>query len=258
LEEIIHKKEYNSNNNIFRKIGGYFMAKSITTTTIYSTRIAVLVFAIVAYFYIPGLQEFIAVGKGYLQQRDFEGLRQFILAYGLWAPIVSIVLMFAQSLLPVVPGIVITITNAWIFGWQYGALYSWIGALLGAMLDFGMARWYGRVVVEKIVNSKYLDMINNFLHRYGIVAIFITRLTPIIPFKMISFSAGLTTMSLWRFVLATAIGQAPAIILYSILCNNLTHSIRIVAALVSLFITTGVLMYYYREEITVRFFADKK
>lgn len=234
------------------------MAKSIATTTVYSYRIGVLVFAVIAYFYIPGLQEFLSAGISYLRYRDFEGLRQFILAYGLWAPLISIALMVIQSLVPIVPGIAITITNAWIFGWQYGAFYSWVGGLLGAILDFGVARWYGRLVVERFVNEKYLNMTDIFLKKYGVLAIFITRLTPIIPFKVVSYGAGLTAMTLWKFIIATAIGQAPAIVLYSILGHNITHSIRITLAMISFLLVISAVLYYYRAEIKRRFFSDKE
>jgi len=234
------------------------MAKSIKTAKIDSCRIGVLIFAIIIYFYVPGLQEFVGAGTSYLRYRDFEGLRQFILSYGEWAAVVSIFLMVIQSLVPFVPGLVITITNAWVFGWQYGALYSWIGALLGAILDFGVARWYGRLVVEKFVNMTYLSRTDTFLQKYGLFAVFITRLTPIIPFKVVSYGAGLTTMPLWKFVLATAIGQAPATILYSILGQNITHNIRITIAITSLLICICLIAYHYREEIKRRFFTDKE
>ena len=75
-------------------------------------------------------KNFSIAGITYLRYRDFEGLRQFILSYGFWAPVASIALMAIQSLVPFVPGIIITITNAWIFGWQDGAFYSWVGAYL--------------------------------------------------------------------------------------------------------------------------------
>ena len=233
------------------------MAKSITTASRTICRMSVLIFVILAYLYLPGAQDFFDAGITYLRYRDFEGMRQFILSYGPWAPIISIALMIIQSLVPFVPGLIITITNAWIFGWQYGALYSWIGALLGAILDFGVARWYGRLIIEQIVGNKYLSMTDMFLQKYGLLAIFLTRLTPIIPFKVVSYGAGLTTMPLWRFVIGTAIGQAPAIILYSILGQNITHHIRITIAVTSLLISICVIACYYGEEVKRRFFSDK-
>lgn len=221
-------------------------------------RIGALIVAVVAYFYLPGIQEFFESGVTYLWYRDFEGLRQFILDYGFWAPICSILLMTLQSLVPFVPGLVITLTNAWIFGWQYGAIYSWIGALLGACLDFAIARWYGRPVVEKFINNRYLKMTDTFLRKHGVFAIFIARLTPIIPFKVVSYGVGLTTLSFCQFVIATSIGQMPAILLYSVIGQNLTCSIRVTIMATSLLIALGAIGFYFRDNIERRFFPDKE
>lgn len=212
--------------------------------------------AVAAYFYLPGVQEFSIKGIYYLKYRQFEELRLFILSYGIWAPATSIALMALQSLVPFVPGLIITITNAWIFGWHFGAIYSWLGALLGAIIDFGIARWFGRPVVEKFISPRYLEVTNKFFQKHGVLAVFITRITPIVPFKVISYGAGLTAISLFQFILATGIGQTPGIVLYSILGQHLTRSIRATIVVTSLLIVAGILIYYYRHEIE-KFLYDK-
>lgn len=220
-------------------------------------KISVLGLAIAAYYFFSGVRQFAAEGIFYLRGHNFEGLRQFILSYGILAPVTSITLMTLQSLVPLVPGIIITITNAWIFGWQYGALYSWTGALLGAILDFWIARWYGRPVIERFVSTKYLNVTDAFFKRHGIIAVFITRLVPLVPFKAISYGAGLTRISLCKFVTATAVGQTPAIVLYSILGQNLSHNIKAAAAITSLLVVAGLIVYYYRSAIE-RYFTFPK
>ncbi|MDF2569963.1 MAG: ydjZ [Sporomusa sp.] len=220
-------------------------------------KVGVLGLVVAAYFCLPGVQQFANEGITYLRHRNFEGLRQFILSYGIWAPMTSIALMTLQSMVPLVPGLIITITNAWIFGWQYGALYSWAGALIGAALDFGIARWYGRPVVERYINVKYLSFTNVFFKRHGILAVFITRLTPIVPFKVISYGAGLTKISLLQFTAATAIGQTPGIVLYSILGQNLTHNFKSVVVITSFLIASGVIVYYFRDSIERYFIPNK-
>ncbi|MBP2635667.1 MAG: ydjZ [Firmicutes bacterium] len=220
-------------------------------------KIGTLGLAIAAYFFFPGIREFAAEGLFYLKCRNFEGLRQFILSYGIWAPVTSIMLMTLQSLVPLVPGAIITISNAWIFGWQYGALYSWTGALLGAALDFGIARWYGRPVIEKLVNTKYLNYTDVFFRRHGILAVFITRLVPVVPFKVISYGSGLTQITVYKFLTATAIGQTPPIIIYSILGQNLSHNFKAVVAITSVFIILGLIVYYYHNSIE-RYFTSRK
>lgn len=220
-------------------------------------KLGVLLLAVLLYYCLPGVQDFLRIGLGFLQRHDFAGLRLFILAYGFWAPVISIILMAMQSMVPLVPGLVITITNALIFGWEYGAVYSWIGALLGASLDFGIARWYGRPCVEKIISSRYLDLTDGFFRRHGVLAVLISRLTPIIPFKAVSYGAGLTAISAGQFIIATAVGQTPAIVLYSILAHSMTHSIFSAIVTTLLLVACGVVAYYYRSALHRYFFPTK-
>ena len=228
-----------------------------TAGKIFYLKLCVVVLAIAAYFYVPGVHEFIETGFTYLKHRDFRGLREFILSYGLWAPVMSIALRAFQSIVPLVPGLAITITNAWIFGWQYGAFYTWIGSLLGATLDFGIARWYGRPVVEGFINVKYLDLADHFFKKNGILAVFVTRLILIIPFKVISYGAGFTAIPLSQFAIATAIGQTPAIILYSFLGQNIVHSLKTAIVSTSVLMLMGFIFYYYRGYIQ-RFLSSLK
>lgn len=225
---------------------------------LYLVKFGVLGLAVAAYHLLPGVQDFILTGMGFLKTRNFEGLRLFILSYGVWAPATSIALMAFQSMVPLVPGIAITISNAWIFGWEYGAVYSWIGALIGAAIDFGIARWYGRPVVERFVKAKYLDLTDKFFKRHGVLAVFITRLTPVVPFKVISYGAGLTVIPFTQFVIATGIGQTPAIVLYSILGQHITRSLKAAVGITSILIVLGILAFYYRDEIEKRLFSNQK
>lgn len=226
--------------------------------SLYVLKGMVLAGAAAAYFLVPGVREFVSVGVGYLHHRDFDGLRVFILSYGIWAPMTSIVLMMVQSMVPLVPGLLITFANAWIFGWEYGALYSWVGALAGASLDFGIARWYGRPVVERFVRPKYLDLTDQFFKRHGVLAVFLTRLTPVVPFKVISYGAGLTAISFRQYALATGIGQTPAIMLYSFLGQHVSRGLRWVILITAVLAVASFLVYLYRDEIERRIFSHKE
>ena len=81
------------------------MARPMMITNAFMYRVGVLVVAAIAYFYLPGIREFFENGVSYLKCRDLDGSRLFILDYGMWAPICSIMLMTLQSLVPFVPGI---------------------------------------------------------------------------------------------------------------------------------------------------------
>lgn len=221
-------------------------------------KIGVLILSAAAYLFMPGVRELALTGLKSLKQCDFQAFRAFILGYGALAPLTSIALMALQSLVPFVPGLVITVANAWIFGWHYGAVYSWIGALLGALLDFYIARWYGRPLVERIVKKAYLRLVDNYLQRHGVLAVLISRVIPVVPFKIISFGAGLTIIPVRQYCAATAIGQTPGIVLYSVLGQDLIHNVYTLIIATCLLSGAAGLVYYCRARIEKCFIQDEQ
>lgn len=171
-----------------------------------------------------------------LARADIEQLKEYLLGFGAWAPIVSGSLMVLQALFVPLPAMVITLANGLLFGTIRGALLSWSSAMVGAIICYYISRLFGRPVVEKLVGGKSLDVTDRFFRRYGKHAILIARLIPVISFDVVSYAAGLTTIGPWEFLLATGIGQMPATVVYSFLGQNMTRAARL-----GLWIVLGVL-----------------
>jgi len=171
-----------------------------------------------------------------LARADIEPLKEYLLGFGAWAPIVSGSLMVLQSLVVPLPAMVITLTNGLLFGAMWGALLSWSSAMVGAILCYYIARLFGRPVVERLVGKKSLEVTDRFFQRYGRHAVLLARLIPVISFDVVSYAAGLTSIGLGDFILATGIGQMPATVVYSFLGQNMTRAARL-----GLWIILGVL-----------------
>lgn len=193
------------------------------------TALLVVAFALVfigLYFLVPTVAEQVNKATNLLLRADINGMRTYLRNFGIWAPIVSMALMVFQSLAAPLPAFVITFANAWIFGWVMGAVYSWTGAMIGASLCFIIAKAFGRPVIEKMVGKKSLEKTDRFFDKYGKHSVMIARLLPIVPFDIISYAAGLTTMGFWEFFWATGLGQLPATIIYSWLGENMSPSAK--------------------------------
>lgn len=180
-----------------------------------------------AYGLLPGFRTEVNVAAGHLARGDIEPFRDYLLGFGVWAPIVSALLMVFQSLIAPLPAFVITFTNGLLFGTVWGAALSWSSAMLGAALCYAIARVYGRPVVERFVSPRSLSWFDGFVARYGTPSILIARLIPVVSFDLVSYGAGLTAIRFWPFFIATGLGQLPATILYSWLGENVTGSIAI-------------------------------
>lgn len=179
----------------------------------------------ICFFYEPlrmSLGQIIAV----LGQYDVEMVKSYILGFGIWAPVVSFGLMVVQSLIAPLPAFLITFANAALFGWIWGAVLSWSSAMAGAVLCFWLARLLGRDAVERLTSRLALDNVDLFFQRYGKYTIFIARLLPFVSFDVVSYGAGLTSMRLSSFVIATGIGQLPATLMYSYVGEMLTGGVK--------------------------------
>ncbi len=157
---------------------------------------------------------------------DVDSIKGYILSFGIWAPIVSFFLMIFQSVIAPLPAFLITFANAAIFGWMKGALLSWASAMAGAALCFAIARLLGREITEKLTSKLALENVDRFFGQYGKHTILIARLLPFVSFDIVSYAAGLTSMSFWSFFWATGLGQLPATIIYSYAGGMLTGGAR--------------------------------
>ncbi|MBI4282495.1 MAG: TVP38/TMEM64 family protein [Chloroflexi bacterium] len=156
-----------------------------------------------------------------ISRANIEAFRQYLVSFGVWAPIVSALVMVLQSVLFPLPAFIVTITNGLLFGAFWGTILSWSSAMVGAIVCYAIARVLGRPAVERLVSKRALTVADRFFERYGSHSVLIARLVPVVSFDVVSYIAGTTSISLSSFLIATGIGQLPATILYSILGQKL-------------------------------------
>ena len=185
-------------------------------------KIAVLVALILPFAAIAPLRQAVEQAFAVFKNVDVADVKTYLLSFGLWAPVVSFLLMIFQSVVAPLPAFLITFANAGLFGWIPGAVLSWTSSMAGAALCFYIAKFYGREVVEKLTSKTALNSVDVFFTKYGKYAILISRLLPFVSFDIVSYAAGLTSMSFWPFFWATGLGQLPATIVYSYVGGMLT------------------------------------
>jgi uncharacterized membrane protein YdjX (TVP38/TMEM64 family) len=144
---------------------------------------------------------------------DLAALRAWLLGFGPWAPLVSLALLQVQAVLAPLPSLPLMVANGYLFGPLWGGLLSWAGILLSAFLCFGLARRLGRPLVERCAGRAPLARADAVLERHGPVAVLLARLVPLTAFDLVSYAAGLTSMRVGPFLVATGLGMAPAVFL---------------------------------------------
>ena len=137
-----------------------------------------------------------------------EALEEEILSWGMWGVAASILLMVLHSFVPF-PAEIVAMANGMLYGPLWGTVITWTGAMLGAWLAFGLARWLGRPFVLATVPERHHQAIDRFAARQGGGALLLSRFLPVISFNLINYAAGLTAISWWTFSWATGIGILP-------------------------------------------------
>lgn len=196
---------------------------------------------IIGLLFVPSIQNNLLDIIGIFKSLDIEKVKDYILSYGIWAPVISFFLMIFQSVIAPLPAFLITFANAALFGWIFGALLSWFSAMVGAILCYYIAKLLGRSFVEKLTSKTALENVDGFFERYGKYTVLIARLLPFVSFDIVSYAAGLTKMKIKDFVIATGLGQLPATIVYSYAGEMLTGGTKMfVFGLLSLFAFTAL------------------
>lgn len=204
--------------------------------------IALILIAILSYVFVPSVHNGFDKIADMFFSGDFTVVREFVASYGVYAAAVSFVLMILQSIAAPLPAFLLTVANANLFGWWQGAILSWSSAMAGAAVCFFIARILGRDVVVKLNGKKGVKQIEEFFEKYGRTSILVARLLPFISFDIVSYVAGLTSMSFWSFFVATGIGQLPATIIYSYVGGMLTGGAKLlVNGLLIMFALFGVI-----------------
>ena len=201
----------------------------------------VVIAAVAVYFLVPGVNKMMNKVFAMFASGDFTVVRDFVASYGANAAVISFLLMIFQSIAAPLPAFILTVANANLFGWWQGAILSWSSAMAGAAICFFIARILGRDIVVKLNGNKGVKQIEDFFEKYGNTSVLVARLLPFISFDIVSYVAGLTSMSFWGFFIATGIGQLPATIVYSYVGGMLTGGAKLlVNGLLIMFAVFGV------------------
>jgi uncharacterized membrane protein YdjX (TVP38/TMEM64 family) len=140
---------------------------------------------------------------------DGEALRAWIATLGLWGPLAIIALMTLAILASPIPSAPIALAAGALYGHAWGTIYVLVGAEVGALAAYGAARLVGHEVMRRWFGDRLsMGLLGSQNALMGIV--FVSRLLPFISFDLVSYAAGLTVLSFWRFAIATFAGIIPA------------------------------------------------
>lgn len=137
-----------------------------------------------------------------------EALRTTVAATGPWAPLVFVATQAAQVFLAPVPGGVVVVAGTVLFGMWPGLVLSVAGAVVGSALLFGAIRRWGHPVARRLVGQRNVEKYGSFDDKGRLF--FLLLLLPFTPDDIICALAGLSRISLRRFLLLVVLGRTPS------------------------------------------------
>jgi uncharacterized membrane protein YdjX (TVP38/TMEM64 family) len=159
----------------------------------------------------------LTLGIGFL----FLPLRQWLLqvqagieSLGVIAPLV-VVLIYVVLTVLLIPGSALTLGAGTIFGFWQGLSVVLLGANLGALCSFLLARTLMRAQVAQWAagNPKFAAL-DRAIGQNGFKMVFLSRLSPVFPFTLLNYLLGVTTVRTGAYVLANLFGMLPGTFLY--------------------------------------------
>lgn len=144
----------------------------------------------------------------FVMLHDPAYLRDEVAELGWRGPLLLIALMTLAIVFSPLPSAPIALAAGMVYGHIWGTLYVVIGAELGALIAFGLTRWLGGERIRRWFGEKL--SVGLFGSQTRLMAtVFLFRLLPFVSFDVVSYAAGLTPLTWWRFALATLAGVLP-------------------------------------------------
>lgn len=133
---------------------------------------------------------------------DPDRVQSWVEGFGSIAPLAFLGLTFVQVVIPVLPGNVSTVVGVMLFGIGLGSFLNIVGIFIGSLTNFLLARKFGRgfasYFVKQETYDKYIGWVNKGkrFERF----FWISMISPGFPDDFICLIAGLTKMTLKKFV----------------------------------------------------------
>jgi len=181
---------------------------------------AIVIILVGGYFFIPGMGEFFDQAWEVLTSNDNQRIEEWVSNFGWFGPVVLIVAMIVQMFLLVIPSVALMIVSILAYGPVGGSLIVFAAIFCASSVGYFIGRYFGPVIVEKLIGQKSEKKISDFLDDYGFWAVIVTRINPFLSNDAISFVGGILKMGYWKFIGATLVGITPLTIFIAIIGDS--------------------------------------
>jgi uncharacterized membrane protein YdjX (TVP38/TMEM64 family) len=172
---------------------------------------------ILSWFLSPRVQSLSNEAWSILQSGNRELLRDWVSQFGEAGVIVLLFFFLVQMFAFVIPSWALVVVSVLAYGPLIGGIVALAGTVLAASVAYWIGRLFSEFTIKKILKQKSEKKMRVYLQRYGFWVVVIFKLAPFLSNDIISYAAGLVSMSFPRFFLASVVGTSPLVILIAFL-----------------------------------------
>lgn len=144
-----------------------------------------------------------------------EQLDAWLSRFGLWRAAAIYIVLYTVRPLILFPATLLTVASGLVFGPWLGIAFTIVGENASANFAFLLSRWLGRRWVDELETGT-LRMWDEKIRENALVSVLLMRLL-YLPFDVVNYGCGLTSMRQRDFFLGTLIGIMPALITFVLL-----------------------------------------
>ena len=145
----------------------------------------------------------------------------------IFGPILACVLIFFESLIPILP-LFVFITIVFIaFGYVIGFLISYILTCLGCCFYFFLFRkFFKNIIDKKFRDKKRIDDLMKKIDKLSLSSLVLLIAIPFTPAFLINIAGGLSKMPFKRFLVAIIIGKISLVLFWGFIGTSLVESLQ--------------------------------
>lgn len=176
--------------------------------------------------YIVGLAALVAVilALSFLPVPSLSHWRAWAESAGTWFPLLFVAVHAIVTILPV-PRTLFTISSGILFGPLVGVVLCVLATTISAVFAFLLVRVFGRKHVRHRLTGPSARALDDRLRRRGWLAVGSLRLIAAVPFAVLNYACAVSSVRLWQYTAATAVGVVPGTVAVVLLGDALTGSV---------------------------------
>ncbi len=176
-------------------------------------------------------------------------IRQF--EYSLWS-LIGITLLYVALLAIMFPLTILVVTTGMLFSTEWAIFCATLASLSSSAMGYVVGHWVGRETIEKH-GGEMVRRAEKYIQKNSFNSMVLINLLPVAPFTMTNMLAGAFRLDFTRYMLGSAVGIIPGLIIVIAFGGQLSKLIAtnenglpwsaIVIAILLVIVLVGLLVY---------------